>query len=306
MGRFIIIILGLVGLGGAYLWMQRTQEEARAQTEQALSSARRTFADQARSAVADETEAYLTNIKAALEAYEEELDRVYEARPEWRDPEAYRREVETLFQDGELKEGQKKSMLEGYAIVKDAYDTLMARNWQPVLTADGPGHVRVDIYRVERTRDREGNPMLEGKAFFWGVEDNSRVGWDTLALRYWVKRSKTRGRGRARGDKAVDEVLGRVEGESTPRIIIQKPAAYIPQFPSYVSVGRIWFPVMPREAHAVDIAYGFSVRKGGGSHDIALRWPRWPIPASWQLREGELWEADVVEATEAEIAGADP
>lgn len=305
MGRFIIITVGLLGLGGAYLWIQRSQEEARARTEEALARARRTFADQARAAVSDETEDYLANVKAALAAYGEELDRVYETRPDWRDPEAYRREVERRFEEGELKEGQRKSMLEGYAIVKDAYDTLMAGSWRSVLTADGPGDVRVDVYRVERTRDGEGNPMLEGKAFFWGVEDSTRVGWDNLALRYWVRRSPEKGHGQETADGEGDEVLGRVEGGSTPRIIIQKPASYIPQFPSYVSIGRLWIPVMPREAHAVDIEYGFTVRKGGESYDILLKWPRWTIPVRWKLQEGEIWEADVVEATEDEIAGAD-
>lgn len=307
MGRFfsIVITLAVIGLGGAYLWMQRAEEEARARISASLSSARRTFADQARAAVSDESDAYLTQVKAALAAYEEELSRVYEGHTDWWDPEAYRREVEARFAEGGLKEAQKKSMLEGYGIVKDAYDTLMKRDWRPVLTAHGPGDVRVDVYGVERTRDEEGNPILEGKALFWGVEDSTRVGWGGLSLRYWVKRTKAQRRSSG-NPKEIQEVLGRVDGESTPRIIIQKPAAYIPQFPSYVSIGRIWLPVMPREAHAVDIEYGFTARRGGDLFDVFLKWPRWPIPDRWKLQEGEVWEADVVEATDEEIAGTDP
>ena len=67
-----------------------------------------------------------------------------------------------------------------------------------------------------------------------------------------------------------------------------------------------WLPVMPREAFAVDIEYSYTAKIGGSAVDSALKWEKIPIPATWQLKEGEVWDADVIEATEDEIAGRDP
>ena len=35
--------------------------------------------------------------------------------------------------------------------------------------------------------DDEGNPILEGKFFFSGIEDTTHMTWGQLALRYWGK-----------------------------------------------------------------------------------------------------------------------
>lgn len=310
MQRFfsIIIIFAILVVGGGYLWMQKSEQEDKARIEEELASARRTFADKARAAVTEEeTDDYVRSVQAAVASYQDELKRsVYDERPEWFDPDEFKQKVETQFEEGQLKESQRKSMLEGYQIVREAYDTLMAGNWEPILTQAGKGETRLDVYEMRRIRDDQGNPILEGRFFFWGIEENTRVSWGQLALEYWVKREKEVGRGRRKKVEEVEEVLGKAEGDATPRIIIQRPSKYIDEFPSYVSVGYIWLPVMPREAHAMDIEYGYTARKGGGSYDTVLSWSKYDIPSRWQLEEGEVWEADVVEATEEEIAGTEP
>ena len=113
-------------------------------------------------------------------------------------------------------------------------------------------------------------------------------------------------KGRKKVEEEVEKVLGRAEGDATPRIIIQNPHKYIAEFPSYVAPGYIWFPTMPREAKSVDIEYSYTAKKGGSAHDANLVWEKLPIPGAWQLKEGESWDADVIEATEEEIAGKDP
>lgn len=309
MQRFfsIIVIFAILVVGGGYLWVEKGNQETERKIKEELQSARRNFADKARAAInSEESSDYVRGVQAALKSYDEELKkRVYAKKPELRDPTAYEKRVEEEFKAGRLQESQRKSMLEGYGIVKKAHDTLMAASWKPVLTAKGPGDVRVDIYDLERTRDEEGNPILEGKAFFWGIEDSTRVSWQQLALRYWTLEMGQVKEGKKMVEKEIEKVLGRAEGDATPRIIIPSPANYVTEFPSFVSPGFIWIPLMPREAKFVDIEYGFTAKKGGDAYDSRMEWKKLTIPTKWKLAEGEAWDADVIEATEDEIAGKD-
>ncbi|MEL7370141.1 MAG: hypothetical protein AAFN74_14575 [Myxococcota bacterium] len=308
MGRFItfLIIVAIAVAGGGYLWTQYTDQEAKANLKAATVDARRSFAELARVAVREEKyEEFRRQILSALATYEEELtERVYAARPEWRDVEYFRNEVERRFSDGQLPEARRKSMLEAFEIVSGAHQTLTKGRWKPILT-QGSGDTRLEIYDMRRVRDEDGNPLLEGRFFFWGIEDNTRVNWGQLSLRYWHTVEKKVRKGGRRVLASVEEVLGRVEGDATPRVIIQQPHEYIAEFPSYVSVGYIRIPMMPRQAEKFDLSFGFVAKKGGGSHDAQLRWKKLPVPARWQLQEGEAWNADVVEASEEEIAGTD-
>lgn len=309
MQRFfsIIIIFGILLVGGGYLFMKKSDQEARVKISDDLASARRSFADKARSAVNEEDEKdYLRAIQASIKGYDEEVKkRVYGKKPEWRDPAAYEKDVEERFKKGELQEAQRKSMLEGYSLVKGSYDVIMAANWKPVLTAKGQGDIRMDIYELKRAKDDEGNPVLEGRFFLWGLEDSTRVQWGQLAMRFWTTEMQQVKEGRKMVEKEVEKVLGRAEGDATPRIIIPNPGKYIEEYPSFVQPGFIWLPVIPREAKAVDIEYTFTAKRTGGNYDIALKWEKLTPPSSWKLGEGEVWEADVIEATEEEIAGKD-
>ena len=310
MQRFfsMIIIFGILVVGGGYLYTQKSGEEAKQDVMDKRSEARRTFADKARAAAREEDNAsYERGIQAAIKSYDEELKkRVYAKRDEMRDPAAYEKEVDRQFKEGLIKEVQHKSMIEGYKMVREAYDTLMAANWRPVLTAKGNGETRLDIYEMRRTRDDEGNPILEGKFFFWGIEDTTHMTWGQLGLRYWGKAVEPVKEGRRTVEKEVEKVLGKAEGDAQPTIFIQNPGKYVADFPSYVAIGTIWLPVMPREAFAVDIEYSYTAKIGGANVDSALSWEKFPLPSSWQLKEGEVWDADVIEATEDEIAGRDP
>jgi hypothetical protein len=309
MSRFfsIIVIFAILVVGGGYLWMQKSEQDAKVRVGEKLVDARRNFSDKARAAITEDDDAdYIRSIKAALKAYDAELKAVYKEKPQWRDPEAFQKRVEAEFKEGKLNESQRKSMLEGYEIVKDAYDTLMAANWEPILTQKGEGDTRFDMYSVKRIRDDQGNAVLEAKVLFWGIEDNTRMTWGDIALRYWVKRMKEVKQGKKMVEEEVEEVLGKADGDATPRLILQDPKKYIDEFPAFVSVGYIWLPVMPRESHAMDIEYSYSAKKGGGKHDTQLKWEKFAVPERWKLKEGEAWEADVVEATEDEIAGTKP
>lgn len=310
MQRFfsIIVIFGILVVGGGYLYNKKSDEEARMRIEDTRSKARRTFADKARSAIREEDDSdYVRTIQTALRSYDEELKkRVYDKKPKWRDPAGYKKKIDAMFKEGKIKEIQHKNMTEGYKIVRSAYDKIMGATWKPVMTAKGAGDTRLDIYEMRRARDDEGNPILEGRFVFWGIEDNSRVNWGGLSMRYWTKRTKEVKKGRKKVEEEIEEVLGRADGDAQPRIIMQTPSKYVADFPSYVAIGYIWLPVMPKEAHAVDIEYGYTLKKGGTSHDALLKWEKFQIPSGWKLKEGEVWDADVIEATEDEIAGKEP
>lgn len=311
MTKSILIILVVALIGGGILYQRHLQQVTEQEIEEGIREARRTFEDKAASIVGEDTDTYVTRIHDALGAYGEELDDVFEGHEELQNPDEYAELVKKQLEEGQLKESQASSMLEAFDMVKSAYDTLMRGSWKPVLTQTGPGVIRVDIYDFDRTEDTEGNPVLEGKVFFWGIQENTRVSWGQLRLEYWHMAEpdaemKRMLRKEGKPTDLVEQVLGRAEGDSTPYIFLQSLDDYVRTFPSYVSVGLIRFPAMPQDAEKVDIELGFTARKGGDSFDVNFKWDKLEIPASWKLGEGEVWAADEIEATRDEILGIDP
>ena len=154
----------------------------------------------------------------------------------------------------------------------------------------------------------QNQPILEGKFFFWGIEDSTDVRWGQLSTRIWTtEMGKVKENGKM-VEKEVEKVLGKTEGEAQPHIIIQTPHRYIDEFPSFVSIGYVWLSrPLPYEAKYIDIEYTYTTKTaGGGEVASALKWEKMLIPATWKLKEGQTWDADVVEATEEEIAGKNP
>jgi len=308
MVRSILLILVVALVGGGLLWQRHRTQVAQQEIEEGIRKARRTFEDKAASIVGEDDETYLRRIREALRAYEQELDDVFEGREDWRNPDAYAEQVNAQLEEGQIKEASASSMLEAFDMVKETHDTLLEGTWEPVLTYVGPGDIRLDIYDFDRTQDLEGNPVLEGKALFWGIQENTRVSWGQLRLEYWYtaepdREMKRMLRRQGKPTDMVEQVLGKAEGDATPYIFLQALDDYIRTFPSYVSVGRIRLPAMPQDAEKVDFEYGFTARKGGGSYDVIASWEKLEVPDGWKLGENEVWAADEVEATRDEILG---
>lgn len=305
----IIIIFAVLLVGGGWVYMRQADQKTKEKLADDLSSARRTFAQKARSAATEnDTDAYLRSMRVALETYKEELKKhVYGGHEQLRDPEAYKKTVDQKFEKKEIDEAKRKSMLEGYELVKDAYDTLMAGNWRPVLSQKGSADTRLDLYTLKTISDQDGKPILEGKFFFWGIEDTTNVRWGNLSTRIWTTEMGKVKEGGKMVEKEVEKVLGKTEGDSQPHIIIQTPARYVDEFPAYVSVGYLWLTrPLPADAKYIDIDYQYSTKVSGGGEVLStLKWEKMEIPADWKLKPGQVWDADVVEATEDEIAGKD-
>lgn len=308
----LFVIAAIVLGGGFYLYNEKAKQEAAAKIDERLKDARRAFAERARAAVAEEeTEAYLKGIRAALKAYDEELKKeVYKDKPDWFDVEAKKKEMQALFEKGELKEAQHQGMMVRYDFVREAYDTLMDAKWEPMLTKVGAGETRLDLFDLKRVRDSEGNPVLEVRFFLWGVEPNTRLAFGNLALEYWLEEApdaKTQRQRRREGrdpDAPVYKPLGRAEGSAQPYAVDQTPDSTIREFPSYVTIGTLRFPQVPKEAKLMDFRYEYAARKGGSEYESKLSWEKMDIPTKWRLEED--WMAETIEASEEEMAGFDP
>lgn len=118
----IIIIFAVLLVGGGWVYMRQADQKAKEKLADDLSSARRSFAQKARAAATEnDTDAYLRSMRVALETYKEELKKhVYSGHEKLRDPEAYKKTVDQKFEKKETDEAKRKSMLEGYELVKDA------------------------------------------------------------------------------------------------------------------------------------------------------------------------------------------
>lgn len=304
----IIVIFAILLVGGGWVYTKQQREKAKVQVADELAEARKNFANKARSAANEvETSDYLRAIRAALTQYDEELKgRVYKKNKEYRNPEAYKQRVEAQFKEGKIDEAQRKSMLEGYELVANAYELLKNKSWNPVLSQRGGADTRLDIYHMSKSTTPDGVPVLIGKFFFWGIEDSTDARWGQLSIRLWhTAKEMVKEKGRM-VEKDVEKVLGKQEGEAQPHIIVQRPANYIDEFPSFVSIGEVWFPVAPHQAEKMDLVFEYRTKTyGGGEVESSLKWEKLPIPPEWKLGKDQVWDADEIEATEDELAGRD-
>lgn len=304
----IIVIFAILLVGGGWVYTKQQREKNRLEVVDQLAEARKNFANKARSSANEvESSDYLRAIRAALTQYEEELaGRVYKKSKELRNPDAYKERVDAQFKEGKLDEAQRKSMLEGYELVNAAYETLKSKSWNPVLTAKGGADTRLDIYHLSKGVTPEGGPVLIGKFFFWGIEDSTDVRWGQLSIRLWhTEKEMVKEKGR-QVEKDVEKVLGKQEGEAQPHIIVQRPANYIDEFPSFVSIGEVWFPVPPHQAEHMDLTFEYRTKTyGGGEVESSLKWEKLAIPSDWKLGKDQVWDADEIEATPEELAGRD-
>lgn len=304
----IIVIFAILLVGGGWVYTKQQREKARLQVADELAEARKNFANKARSAASEvETSEYQRAIRAALTQYDEELKSVFKKHKEYRNPEAYKEKVEAQFKEGKIDEAQRKSMLEGYELVANAYEVLKNKSWNSVLTQRGGADTRMDIYQLTKSTTPDGVPVLIGKFFFWGIEDSTDVRWGQLAIRLWhTEKEMVKEKGR-KVEQDVEKVLGKQEGEAQPHIIVQKPANYIDEFPSFVSIGEVWFPVAPHQAEKMDLVFDYRTKTyGGGEVESSLKWEKFEIPSDWKLGKDQVWDADEIEATEDELAGRDP
>ena len=310
----VLMILALILGGGAYLYSQRADQIARQEVQANLHEAHAVFADKARAALVRENpEDYLAEMKAALRSYKQDLETVvYASRPDWFDVEAQKKLTNQSLDRGEVTESRHRGMMEGYEFVRAAYDTLMTVGWQPDLTLQGRGDTRLDIYQFKRIRGPDGSPLLEARFFLWGIEPLTPLSFGQVVLEYWQEDKpdpQTRRRRRREGrdpNAPVWRLMGQAEGDARPHILIKEPQKRIAQFPSFVAIGSLWFPQIPRDAKVMDLRYDYSIRRNGQSHHSVLSWKKMPIPPKWQLSEGEQWMAEEIEATEEELIGFDP
>lgn len=310
----LVIIAAIAAGGGFFLYNMKATQEARAKTELQLRDARRSFTERVRASVTEEdTDAYLRGVKSALQSYESELKTVvYKDRPEWFDIDREKKKLDEQFEERKIKESTYAGIMKRIELVKGAYQILMDGSWRPALTKVGKGDTRLDLFNVQPIVDSRGNPVLEVQFFLWGVEPNSRLSYGSLSLEYWVEEApdaKTKRKRRREGrdpNAPVFRLLGRAEGDAKPFMSDPNPGRTIAEFPSYVAVGSIRLPRVPREAKLMDFKYEYTVVKGGAEYRSELVWEKMEIPPQWRLSEGETWVADEVEASEDELAGFDP
>lgn len=300
----LAVLLGLGLWGANYLYSQHAEQKERAQLLDELSEAREQFVERAQIAINhDRVEAYRASIQTALTEYEERVTKIYADRPEWLDLEIQKALVDETLQDGKISEAQHRRMLEGHEFAKEAYETLRLGQWTSDLSQRGEGGTRLDVYDLKRIQDPDGNPLLEAQFFLWGIKPKTPVSFGGMTLKYWHQsQKKSRSRQRRRGSQSSKwSPLGQAEGDASPIVFIQDPSRQIAQFPSYVSIGTLWFPQVPREAEVMDLSYGYTVRRMGQAHRSQLTWEKMSIPPSWRLSEDEPWLADEVETTEEEL-----
>ncbi len=307
MGRVVAvaIIVGMIFVGGGFLYTQYASQQSAARTAAALKDVREGFVEVVRPAISVEDDGeYRRQLRTALANYDRQLARVvYQERPDLRDLEAFKAKVADQFSRGKIDEHRRDSALEGYRIVAEAYETLKKGRWKSVLTKAGAKDTRLDIYEIRRVLDRTGTPRLEARFMLWGVDDPAEVNWGELRMRFWKTVHKKVRRGRRRVVEDVDQVFATSDTSARPYVVIHKPERFIAEFPSYVSVGALRLSVVPPEANRFDITYTYTVNRRGNRTDAVLKWSQLPVPPGWQLREGETWEADVRDATPEEIAG---
>jgi hypothetical protein len=292
-----VIALSLL-VAGTYYWKKRQDDELRQDLEARRAAAQEDFSKSVRNALARTDDAgSLNGLREAIEVYQAALSEdIFRGHDEFREVDQYRQRVDEQASKKSLTEERKAKLLEGFEMVKQAYDTLVADKWSPALVQRGLGPTRLDVYDVRR-EEVDGRPHLAARFFLWGVNPATQIHFGRQVWHYWTKLDLD--------GKELEKprVLGRAEGPAQPAVLIQNPQTYVREFPPAVAIGVLMFPLVPDKATAFDLEFMYELTMDGKTHPVALRWPDHEVPAGWALKEGEAWDAQVVEASDEEIAG---
>ncbi|HWV37621.1 MAG TPA: hypothetical protein VN033_03985 [Vulgatibacter sp.] len=236
--------------------------------------------------------------------YFAELTKVYNRFPKQKGAEeAYLRDLEERKAKGQVKPSDYEGLKASYDQIREIWDLLRDGKYAPALTA-GDSSLRLDFLEFE-PGTVDGRKGIQGRFVLWGAmrrRVEERAGNQTQT-RVDVQASfpdvQLRMFG-ANGKPVAEMSFGMPSGAYVPY-----PEARLEDFPPMAYLGSFAFPLVPYEAHTVEIEAAASSRSPAGNEIMGrFKWTM-PVPAEWKLGEGQAWEGATIEEREelAEPAG---
>jgi len=247
---------------------------------------------------------YHDEARGLFKWYFAELTKVYNRFPKQKGAEtAYLRDLEERQAKGQVKPSDFEGLKASYDQIREIWDLLRDGKYSPALSA-GDSSLRLDFLEFE-SGTVDGKKGIQGRFVLWGamrrrVEEKSGSQTQTrvdVQASFSDVQLKMFG---SNGKPVAEMAFGMPSGAYVPY-----PEARLEDFPPMAYLGSFAFPLVPFEAHTVEIEATATSRSPAGN-EIAGRF-KWsmPVPSEWKLKEGQAWEGATIEEREelAEPAG---
>ncbi len=240
---------------------------------------------------------YDEEVRGLFKWYFGDLTKLYNRFPAYKGADAsYLAELDERKAKGQFKEGEYEAYKASYDQIREIWDLLRNGQYSPALSA-GDGSLRLDFLEFEQGTV-EGRKGVIGRFVLWGAQRRrvEEKAGNSVRTRIDVQASfpdvqlKMFG---ANGKPVAEMAFGMPAGPYVPY-----PEQRLEDFPPMAYIGSFAFPLVPFEAETVEIEAGASSRSALGS-DLrgSFTW-KMPVPASWKLKEGQVWEGATIEERE--------
>ncbi len=282
-----IVVLGLMGGGGAFGMQRYKHAVAQRSYDTKVAALKRDFLKQSVGLRLLEPDRYRQEIGILLTQYFAELDKLQRELPEFFDVERERKVTAAEMEKGRLNDEKRQAREERIDITLDLFNRMRSGQYRPLYTS-ADKTFRFDIYDIAPAKS--------------AAETRVKLSYVHAGAFGPVEYKLIQGNIRATQVKGKPMAIPQIVGEGQPPSLQIDPEKWVAEFPPGMEIGYYELPQFPREAEAIELTFDFSIRTTGGSEiESHILFPDVPIPESWKLPEGQVWQAEERIADESEI-----
>lgn len=303
-----VVVIALLGAGGYMMFTNLSEQLDEATFLEKLNAQRVQFVEQAAVTRMVPDDKFPFDRAQLIGWHLKEVNKLFEAHPTQKVADRFLKEREERNKDKKNKDLAKEERFkERYTWLKEVWEKQVSRGDYNVLMAQMKEGIRVEITNIEPWTPPEGGKQsLKMDLLLWGpVHDH--ITFKGLSIQFVREIEETDKRGRT----VTKRALAKIEGGGPPNVLHPSgpnpaPEKWIPAWPPNVSVGYYTgLPLFAPDATKFSFAMTVEVRTlGGTSTPIEFKWENIDVDPSWKAPPGSVWDANVAEATEEELAAA--
>jgi hypothetical protein len=234
-----------------------------------------------------------------------QIKKLYKEHPKQDVPDRFLVELEEKEKEKKKKDAAKKERFEKrYEWLKNIWDKTVSTGDYDTVLAQQKNGMWLEILDISPWVPPEGGKRsLKMDLLLWGpVHDH--ISFKGIEIQFLREIPPENGRGKPK------KAIAKIEGGGPPNVLHPSgpnpaPEKWILEWPPGTSVGYYaGLPLLPPDATAISFKIGMDLRTYGGSTvPLEFSWQNIPVKDEWKS-EDAVWDADVGEATEEELAAA--
>jgi hypothetical protein len=302
-----LIVIGLLGGGGAMLYIELQTKFDAAEYDAKLKEQRLKFAQHSvfTRSVADDQVAFERG--RLMDWHVKAIKKIAKEHPESSKELRFMDNLKVKAEKDKKAKAKLATYQERYAWLDGVWqDTLKRGDYEPLLTQAKNG-VRYDVVNILPVAGKSaGKKALQMDLLLWGPV-KEHVGFGALTIQFVREIETTDKRGKIKKKVA----LVKIEGGGPPEILHPSgsnpdPAKWIDAWPPGVMVGYFrGLPLFPHDATKFSLKMELQIRTyAQATTTVEFEWKNIEVKPEWKAPEGETFDAQVTEASEAELEAA--